>query len=286
MGRRRRRPTGRRRRRRYPQGRRRQRRAVRRAGNDQLWGGAGNDQLDGGDGDDIAQRRRRERRAARRRGQRSAVGRRGDDQLHGGDGNDLLKGDAGNDKLWGDAGDDELWGGAGADELRGGDGTDVLHSDKYDTVVEQAPLPAASPALLVAPEGEAAGTFQLATAPLAVGTAGDIDEDGAVTPRDLLALVNYLNGAGAAAGANILPRGDVNGDGWITPADALAVANRLNGRRMVPAAEVSAELPAFSPDQCPRSRRLQSGRRRPVRRLRRLGRGGIRRIVTDVIPAS
>jgi hypothetical protein len=70
-------------------------------GSDQLWGGAGNDQLYGGDGDDI------------------------------------LNGDAGDDRLWGEAGDDMLWGGSGADELRGGLGKDVLHSDRYDTVVEE-----------------------------------------------------------------------------------------------------------------------------------------------------
>jgi hypothetical protein len=57
--------------------------------------------------------------------------------VFGGVGHDVLTGGPGDDRLWGEAGDDMLWGGSGADELRGGLGKDVLHSDRYDTVVEE-----------------------------------------------------------------------------------------------------------------------------------------------------
>ena len=114
-------------------------------GLDQLWGGNGNDQLDGGADDDKLKGDAGDD-GYGGPGNDQLWGGTGNDQLHGDEGNDVLKGDAGNDLLWGEDGDDRLAGGAGADELRGGPGTDDLNSDKDNTVMEQAPLPAASPA--------------------------------------------------------------------------------------------------------------------------------------------
>jgi hypothetical protein len=65
----------------------------------------------------------------------------------------------------------------------------------------------------------------------------DVNNDGHVTPADVLALINYLN-AGLPHDASVLyiepgrpvVYGDVNGDGWITPLDVLLVINDLNAR--------------------------------------------------------
>ncbi|MFN5948054.1 MAG: dockerin type I domain-containing protein, partial [Pirellulaceae bacterium] len=60
----------------------------------------------------------------------------------------------------------------------------------------------------------------------------DVDESGAVTPRDALLVINLLNGYGSINLAQTeltnLPMIDVNGDLMMTPLDALLVINYLN----------------------------------------------------------
>ena len=71
----------------------------------------------------------------------------------------------------------------------------------------------------------------------------DVNNDGHVTPMDVLLLINLLNltgtvnlsswaaegeGVGAGAGAATGPYYDVNGDGYISPLDVLEVINTLN----------------------------------------------------------
>ena len=66
--------------------------------------------------------------------------------------------------------------------------------------------------------------------------ANDVNGDGAVSPIDALAIINYLNshGEGPLGALPSPPSGpsdylDVNGDGTVSPLDALTVINFLNG---------------------------------------------------------
>lgn len=67
----------------------------------------------------------------------------------------------------------------------------------------------------------------------------DVNNDGIITPRDALHVINFLNengpgetpplpGTGGEGGSPAFP--DVNGDGRITPIDALLIINELNNR--------------------------------------------------------
>jgi hypothetical protein len=114
----------------------------------------------------------------------------------------------------------------------------------YYQAFEQGPNPQASrvnpltaAALLAMPSGgagEASGEFPAS----AVATAGgdealDVNGDGAVTPLDVLFLINFLNQQAsdrAWSGAAVFPPPsyDVNGDGAVSPLDVLNVVNRLN----------------------------------------------------------
>ncbi len=60
----------------------------------------------------------------------------------------------------------------------------------------------------------------------------DVNNDGAVTPVDVLHIINELNTSGSYelphSKPNSSPFYDVNRDGWITPSDAISVINALN----------------------------------------------------------
>jgi hypothetical protein len=58
----------------------------------------------------------------------------------------------------------------------------------------------------------------------------DVDNDGSVSPLDVLSIINYLNvfGAGNVPAGSPPPYLDVNGDNQITPLDGLDVINFLN----------------------------------------------------------
>ena len=58
----------------------------------------------------------------------------------------------------------------------------------------------------------------------------DVDNDGSVSPLDILSIINYLNvfGAGNVPAGSPPPYVDVNGDNLITPLDGLDVINFLN----------------------------------------------------------
>ena len=58
----------------------------------------------------------------------------------------------------------------------------------------------------------------------------DVDNDGSVTPLDVLRVINYLNnfGPGYVLNGNPPPYLDVDGDNQVTPLDALRVVNQLN----------------------------------------------------------
>ncbi len=79
--------------------------------------------------------------------------------------------------------------------------------------------------------------------------AQDVDYDFNVSPRDVLLIVNELNGKGARELDNgpVDPNGkafiDVNGDGAVSPIDALAIVNYLNGEgETAPLVSYTAEL--------------------------------------------
>lgn len=59
----------------------------------------------------------------------------------------------------------------------------------------------------------------------------DVDDNGQVTPRDVLLIVNRLNSSAGGEGEHgTMIYFDVNGDGLGTPLDALKVVNRLNAQ--------------------------------------------------------
>jgi hypothetical protein len=61
----------------------------------------------------------------------------------------------------------------------------------------------------------------------------DVDNDGSVSPLDVLALINLLNASGPSVPVDGLPGPpdyvDVNGDNQVDPIDALEVINYING---------------------------------------------------------
>jgi hypothetical protein len=188
-----------------------------RSGNDRLLGGPGNDRLFGDEGDDVLIGGRGNDRIVGGAGNDRGYGGPGSDTLLGGPGDDLLRGSAGNDvlfggpgndRLFGDAGRDRLFGGIGIDQLTGGPGRDV----RSDPDAGVPAVPVATSAALPA---------------TALADPFDVNDDGSVTPLDLLLIINQLNAASTARppGGST---GDVNRDGLLTPLDALRMVNRLN----------------------------------------------------------
>jgi len=61
----------------------------------------------------------------------------------------------------------------------------------------------------------------------------DVNNDGDITPIDVLNIINYLNVDGSAELPDSRNQGqpfyDVSGDGWVTPADAIQTINEING---------------------------------------------------------
>ena len=76
-------------------------------------------------------------------------------------------------------------------------------------------------------EGESDGA---ATVTLAQQDPLDVNNDGVVTPLDVLVVINHLNRSdrNVSGGEGESSDLDVNGDGVVTPLDALSVINRLN----------------------------------------------------------
>jgi predicted outer membrane repeat protein len=79
----------------------------------------------------------------------------------------------------------------------------------------------------------------------------DVNADGMVSPLDVLAVINRLNGGGGAgplpaitAGTQPPPFFDVNGDGSVTALDALAVINHINAPGPIPASNSEFTLTA------------------------------------------
>jgi protocatechuate 3,4-dioxygenase beta subunit len=79
----------------------------------------------------------------------------------------------------------------------------------------------------------------------------DVNQDGSVTPTDVVRIVNRLN-LGGAGGSSVE---DVNKDGAVTTLDALTVINHLNDPQQAAAGEGEAPQPAAiaQPSQQPRS---------------------------------
>ncbi len=86
----------------------------------------------------------------------------------------------------------------------------------------------------------------------------DVNNDGIVTPRDALAVINFLNEnppgsapplpSSGGEGGGVVEFPDVNGDGIITPRDALMIINALNARsaNMRAGGEGEASMDQFS----------------------------------------
>ncbi len=89
----------------------------------------------------------------------------------------------------------------------------------------------------------------------------DVDGDGYVTPKDVLILINFINGNPRGLPLSEVFRAsphyyDVNGDGYCTPLDALKVINRINlmaasrgegelDERIIPQMNAHDPVPAF-----------------------------------------
>jgi VCBS repeat-containing protein len=65
----------------------------------------------------------------------------------------------------------------------------------------------------------------------------DVNNDGFVSPVDVLLVINYINEQGSFQLPTPRPVGayfyDINGDGWVKPDDVVALINELNARNLV-----------------------------------------------------